>query len=51
MVITILTFPFMWLWNALMPMIFGLCKLTFFQSLGLLILCNIVFGGIKFSKK
>jgi len=37
--------PVMWLWNWLMPMIFGLIKLTLVQSLGLNILCGILFKG------
>jgi hypothetical protein len=39
--------PVMWLWNGLMPEIFGLIKITFWQSLGLIILCNFLFGGSK----
>ena len=34
----VLTFPAMWLWNYLMPMIFNLPKLTFWQTFGLQIL-------------
>ena len=34
----ILTFPVMWLWNYLMPMIFDLPKLTFWQTFGLQVL-------------
>lgn len=34
----VLTFPAMWLWNYLMPMIFGLPKLTFWQTFGLQVL-------------
>ena len=34
----ILTFPTMWLWNYLMPIIFGLPKLTFWQTFGLQVL-------------
>lgn len=36
----ILTFPVMWLWNYLMPMIFDLPKLTFWQTFGLQILVS-----------
>ena len=36
----ILTFPVMWLWNYLMPMIFGLPKLTFWQTFGLQVLVS-----------
>ncbi|MDE1175067.1 MAG: hypothetical protein PW789_00490 [Edaphobacter sp.] len=33
------------LWNVLMPEIFGLRTLTFWQSLGLLVLTKLLFGG------
>lgn len=32
-------FPAKWLWNYLMPMIFNLPKLTFWQTFGLQMLC------------
>ena len=35
--------PFMWLWNWLMPLIFHLPKVTFFQSWGLILLSGILF--------
>lgn len=41
--ILILTIGTMLLWNWLMPMIFGLIKLNFWQSLGLMMLCSILF--------
>jgi len=33
------------LWNWLMPPLFGLREVTFWQGLGLLALCRILFGG------
>jgi hypothetical protein len=33
------------LWNWLMPALFGLHPITYWQALGLLILCWILFGG------
>ncbi len=33
------------LWNVLMPPIFGWHVLSFWQALGLLLLCKILFGG------
>ena len=33
------------LWNWLLPPLFGLPAITFWQGLGLLILCRILFGG------
>ncbi len=35
----------MYLWNNLMPAIFGLKVITFWQALGLLLLGKILFGG------
>lgn len=37
----------MLLWNWLMPDIFGLSEISFWQSIGLLLLCKILFGGIS----
>jgi len=40
-------FVIMWLWNWLMPMIFDLTTLTYWQAVGLFILAKIIFGGIS----
>src|SRR6266404_444753 len=37
----------MLLWNALMPEIFHLARITFWQALGLLILAKIFFSGFR----
>ena len=42
---TVFTFVVMWLWNWLMPVIFGLHAISFWQALGLLVLSKILFGG------
>lgn len=34
-----------WLWNWLMPPLFGLPRVTFWQALALLALCRILVGG------
>jgi hypothetical protein len=34
-----------WLWNWLLPDIFGVRQITFWEALGLLALCRILFGG------
>lgn len=34
-----------WLWNWLLPPLFGLHTITFWQALGLLALSRILFGG------
>ncbi|HPJ01727.1 MAG TPA: hypothetical protein PKU80_02675 [Candidatus Limiplasma sp.] len=36
-----------WLWNWLMPMIFGLPTITFWQGVGVFILAKILFGGFS----
>lgn len=38
----------MQLWNWLLPQIFGWPELTFWQAVGLLALCRILFGGSGF---
>ena len=43
--ITAVGFVVMSLWNALMPELFGLHRLTFWQALGLLLLAKLLFGG------
>jgi len=42
---TIAGFVVKGLWNALMPVLFGLHTLTFWQALGLLLLAKLLFGG------
>jgi len=39
--------PVMWIWNALMPALFGLSKITFGQAILLNIFCSILFGKIN----
>ena len=41
----ILAFPVMWLWNWIMPAIFGLVRITFWQALGINLLCGFLFRG------
>lgn len=35
----------MWLWNAILPAVTGVGVLTYWQAVGLLILCRLLFGG------
>jgi hypothetical protein len=39
------------LWNWLAPALFGLPAITFWQALGLLVLCRILFGGCGVSRR
>jgi hypothetical protein len=36
------------LWNWLLPPLFGWPQITFWQALGMLALCRILFGGVGF---
>lgn len=44
-------FPVMWLWNWLMPVIFGLPTINFYQAFGLYVLCDILFKSSANSNK
>jgi hypothetical protein len=44
---TILTYVVMRLWNWLTPVMFGWHIITFWQALGILFLCKILFGGFR----
>ena len=39
----VFSFPTMWLWNWLMPTLFGLVKINWLQALGLNVLSGILF--------
>ena len=43
----VLAWPFQLLWNWLLPAIFGLGKITFFQAFGLKLLLALVFGRMS----
>ena len=45
--VTVASFLVMGLWNVLMPGIFGVRAISFWQALGLLVLCKILFGGFR----
>jgi hypothetical protein len=40
----------MHLWNWLLPSLFGFREVTFWQALGILALCRILFGGFGFHR-
>ncbi len=42
---TLFGFIVMWLWNALIPDIFGLIRIDYWQAVGLLILFKVLFSG------
>lgn len=39
----LLAWPVMLLWNWLMPLIFGIMSLSFWQALGISLLCGLLF--------
>lgn len=43
--IAIFVFVFRWLWNTTLPDVFGVKQLSFGQSLKILLLAGILFGG------
>jgi len=47
----LMALPTMWLWNWLMPLIFGLIKLTIWQAFGVNLLCTVLFKSSNSSSK
>lgn len=45
-VIAVIGFPIKWLWNWIMPNIFGLPEISFWMALGIALLVSILFGGV-----
>jgi hypothetical protein len=45
-VIALFGYAVLWLWNRIIPEIFGLQEINFWQAAGLLLLVRILFGGI-----
>lgn len=46
----VISLPIMWLWNWLMPVIFGLPEITWTQALGLSILSSLLFKSGNISR-
>ena len=45
--VAVFSFVVMRLWNWLMPALFGLSLITYWQALGILVLSKILFGGFR----
>jgi hypothetical protein len=41
----VVTLVFRWIWNAVMPDVFGCRRVSFWQAVGILVLASILFGG------
>ena len=50
-VMVIMGLPAMWLWNWLMPSIFGLKEISFWQAIGLQLLAYIILPSTKINTK
>lgn len=42
----VIGFPIKWLWNWIMPNLFGLSEISFWMALGIALLVSILFGGV-----
>lgn len=42
--------PIMWLWNGIIPSLFGLGKIGYLQAVGLYYLCGLLFKSITTKK-
>lgn len=42
--VMLLGYPLMWLWNAILPDLFGFKEITFWQAVGLNLIGTILFG-------
>lgn len=42
----VIGFPIKWLWNWLMPNLFGLPEISFWMALGIALLISTLFGGV-----
>jgi hypothetical protein len=47
LILAVCGFGVMWLWNWLMPGLFGLHQVGYWQALGILILSRILFAGFR----
>ena len=45
--LTVFSFLVMWLWNWLVPPVFGWHTINFWQALGIFVLSKILFGGFR----
>jgi len=50
-IVLLIPLPLMWLWNALLPELFGLKEIGYLQAVGLLMLSGILFKSHATSGK
>lgn len=47
----IIAFPVMWVWNWVIPGVFGLIKINFWQAFGINLLCGLLFRRVGSIRK
>lgn len=47
----IVAFPIKWLWNGVMPDLFGLPEITFWKAYALYLLCHLLLRGVTINEK
>lgn len=47
----LLAFPVMWLWNWLIPSMFGLKIINVWEAWGIIVLCNLLFKSTSTNSK
>jgi hypothetical protein len=47
----LIAFPIKWLWNGVMPDIFGLPEITFWKAYGLYLLWHLLLRGVTINDK
>lgn len=47
----IIAFPIKWLWNGVMPDLFGLPEITFWKAYGLYLLWHLLLRGVTINEK
>jgi hypothetical protein len=50
-ILLLLAFAVMLLWNAILPSLLNISAINYWQSLGVLVLCRILFGGFRFGPR
>ena len=49
--LTLAGFVVMWLWNTILPPVAGVGMVNFWQALGLLVLCRLLFGNLSGNRR
>ena len=47
----LIAFPIKWLWNGVMPDIFGLPEITFWKACGMYLLFHLLLRGVTINEK